>query len=162
MVQASSLASAHVEGRRLLRQSALKPLITPARDPKQADFVFILGRGSGPRGLEMAAACRGVDSQVLASILDPFRSIFVDWTSYVGHWTSYVGHWTSYVGHWTSNVGHWTSPRQKLTKTIEFFVCLSSRPPIPLQSGEGQCHQVLIFTTTSCTQAPRPDPRTPP
>ena len=33
---------------------------------------------SGPRGEKMAAACRGVDSQVLATILDPFRIIFAD------------------------------------------------------------------------------------
>ena len=44
-------------------------------------FLHILGawgRGSGPRGEKMAAACRGVDSQVLATIMDPFRSMFVD------------------------------------------------------------------------------------
>ena len=37
-----------------------------------------LGRGTGPRGEEMAAACPGVDSQVLATILDSFRPIFAD------------------------------------------------------------------------------------
>ena len=37
-----------------------------------------LGRGTGPRGEKMAAACPGVDSQDLATILDPFRTIFVD------------------------------------------------------------------------------------
>ena len=37
-----------------------------------------LGRGTGPRGEKMAGACPGVDSQVLATILDPFRAIFVD------------------------------------------------------------------------------------
>ena len=53
--------------------------ITPARDPKQAvSFFFGGGRGIGPRGLEMAAACPGVDSQDLATILDPFRIIFAD------------------------------------------------------------------------------------
>ena len=36
------------------------------------------GRGTNPRGEEMAAACLGTDSQVLATILDPFRAIFVD------------------------------------------------------------------------------------
>ena len=41
-------------------------------------FWRILGRGTGPRGLEMAAACPGVDSQDLATILDPFRAIFAD------------------------------------------------------------------------------------
>ena len=41
-------------------------------------FWRVLGRGTGPRGLEMAAACLGFDSQVLATILDPFRAIFVD------------------------------------------------------------------------------------
>ena len=38
----------------------------------------VLGRGSGPRGEKMAVACRGTDSQVLATILDPFGAIFVD------------------------------------------------------------------------------------
>ena len=37
-----------------------------------------LGRGTGPRGEKMAAACPGVDSQDLATILDPFRAIFGD------------------------------------------------------------------------------------
>ena len=36
------------------------------------------GRGTGPRGEKMAATCLGTDSQVLATILDPFRAIFVD------------------------------------------------------------------------------------
>ena len=46
--------------------------MTPARDPTQPicpPFWPIF---------EMAAACRGVDSQVLATILDPFRGIFDD------------------------------------------------------------------------------------
>ena len=38
----------------------------------------VLGHGTGPRGQKMAAACPGVDSQDLATILDPFRAIFVD------------------------------------------------------------------------------------
>ena len=38
----------------------------------------VLGRGTGPKGEEMAAACPGVDSQDLTTILDPFRTIFVD------------------------------------------------------------------------------------
>ena len=70
----------------------------PSARPQTGNFLTVvadLGRGTGPRGLEMAAACQGVDSQVLATILDPFRGIFVDWTSYVGQWTLYVGHWTS-------------------------------------------------------------------
>ena len=37
-----------------------------------------LGRGTGPRGEKMAAAFTGTDSEVLATILDPFRAIFVD------------------------------------------------------------------------------------
>ena len=37
-----------------------------------------IGRGTGPRGLEMAVACPGVDSQDLGTILDPFRTIFDD------------------------------------------------------------------------------------
>ena len=44
-------------------------------------FPYILGVldcGSGPKGEKMAAACRGVDSQDLATILDPFGAIFVD------------------------------------------------------------------------------------
>ena len=47
--------------------------------------VFILGyilvafgRGTGPKGEKMAAACPGTDSQVLATILDPFWLIFDD------------------------------------------------------------------------------------
>ncbi len=38
----------------------------------------ILGCGTGPRGEKMPMACPGVDSQVLATILDPFRAIFAD------------------------------------------------------------------------------------
>ena len=51
--------------------------------------------------------------------------------------------------------------QQKTVKKHRIFVCLSSRPPIPFERGEGQCHQVLIFTTTSRPQAPRtyPPPR---
>ena len=41
-------------------------------------FCRIRGRRSGPRGLEMAAACLRVDSQDLVTILDPFRSISID------------------------------------------------------------------------------------
>ena len=52
----------------------------------------------------------------------------------------------------------WRSLKQKLTKSVE-CLCLSSRPPIPLQSGEGQCHFDCIFTITSRTQAPRNHPR---
>ena len=37
-----------------------------------------LGRGTGPRGEEMAAACPGIDSQDLATILAPLRAIFDD------------------------------------------------------------------------------------
>ena len=37
-----------------------------------------LGRGTGPRGEKMAVACPGVDSQDLATILDPFRTIFAN------------------------------------------------------------------------------------
>ena len=37
-----------------------------------------LGRRTSPRGEKMAAACPGVDSRDLATILDPFREIFVD------------------------------------------------------------------------------------
>ena len=39
-----------------------------------ADF----GRGTGPRGEKMAGRFTGVDSQVLATILDPFRVIFAN------------------------------------------------------------------------------------
>ena len=38
---------------------------------------MIFGRGTGPRGEKIAAACPGVDSQDLATILDPFRTFFV-------------------------------------------------------------------------------------
>ena len=41
-------------------------------------ILAILGRGTGPRGEKMAAARLGVDSQELATILDPFRTIFGD------------------------------------------------------------------------------------
>ena len=36
------------------------------------------GPGTGPRGEEMAGRSLGTDSQDLATILDPFRAIFVD------------------------------------------------------------------------------------
>ena len=38
----------------------------------------VLGRGTGPKREEMAGRTWGVDSQDLATILDPFRAIFVD------------------------------------------------------------------------------------
>ena len=38
----------------------------------------VLGRGTGPKGEEMAGTSSGTDSQDLASILDPFGAIFVD------------------------------------------------------------------------------------
>ena len=41
-------------------------------------MLAVLGRGTGPRGLEMAVAFMGADSQVLATILDPFRTYFVN------------------------------------------------------------------------------------
>ena len=41
-------------------------------------ILAVLGRGTGPGGEKMAVACPGVDSQVLAIILDPFRAIFAD------------------------------------------------------------------------------------
>ena len=41
-------------------------------------ILAVLGRGTGPKREEMAVACSGVDSQGLATILDPFRAIFVD------------------------------------------------------------------------------------
>ena len=41
-------------------------------------ILAVLGRGTGPRGEKMAAACPGTDSQDLATILDPFRAIFAD------------------------------------------------------------------------------------
>ena len=45
---------------------------------KFPDFCRIFCRGTGPRGLEMAAACLGVESEDLGAILDPFRTIFDD------------------------------------------------------------------------------------
>ena len=53
-------------------------------------------------------------------------------------------------------------PQKKTVKKHKVFVCLSTRPPIPFESGEGQCHQASIFTTTSRPQAPRTHPRPPP
>ena len=41
-------------------------------------ILAVLGRGTAPKGEKMAAACLGVDSQDLATILDPFQAIFVD------------------------------------------------------------------------------------
>ena len=41
-------------------------------------ILTVLGRATGPRGEKRAAACPGVDSQDLATILDPFRTIFAD------------------------------------------------------------------------------------
>ena len=41
-------------------------------------ILAVLGRGTGPRGEEMAGRSPGVDSQDLATILDPFRAIFDD------------------------------------------------------------------------------------
>ena len=41
-------------------------------------ILVVLGRGSGPRGEKMAAARGGADSQVLATILDPFGASFVN------------------------------------------------------------------------------------
>ena len=37
-----------------------------------------LGRGTGPRGEKMARGSPGTDSQDLATILEPFRAIFVE------------------------------------------------------------------------------------
>ena len=41
-------------------------------------ILAVLGRGTGPRGEKMAGGSPGVDSQDLATILDPFRAIFAD------------------------------------------------------------------------------------
>ena len=41
-------------------------------------ILAVLGRGTGPKGEEMAGRSLGTDSQGLATILDPFRAIFVD------------------------------------------------------------------------------------
>ena len=41
-------------------------------------ILAVLGRGTGPSGEEMAGRSPGTDSQDLATILDPFRTIFVD------------------------------------------------------------------------------------
>ena len=41
-------------------------------------FGGFFGRRTGPRGEKMIVACPGTDSQVLATILDPFRAIFAD------------------------------------------------------------------------------------
>ena len=57
-----------------LRASKVLVLHDPSARPQTGYFLTLvadLGRGSGPRGLEMAAACPGVDSQDLATILDP-------------------------------------------------------------------------------------------
>ena len=41
-------------------------------------FRWALGRGTGPKGDKKAGGFTGTDSQDLATILDPFRTIFVD------------------------------------------------------------------------------------
>ena len=50
--------------------------------------------------------------------------------------------------------------QQKTVKKRSVFVYLSSRPGVSFERGEGQCHQVSIFTTTSRPQAPRVHTRT--
>ena len=71
--------------------------MTPTRDPKQvlrsrtlgpppgqADFKvsgnsgWVLGRGTGPKRFGTTEGFIWVDSQDLATILDPFRAIFAD------------------------------------------------------------------------------------
>ena len=41
-------------------------------------FLRVLGRKSGYKGEKMVLASRGVDSQALATMLDPFGAMFVD------------------------------------------------------------------------------------
>ena len=41
-------------------------------------ILAVLGRGTGPKRQKIAGRSPGVDSQDLATILDPFRAIFVD------------------------------------------------------------------------------------
>ena len=41
-------------------------------------ILAVLARGTGPKREEMAGRSPGTDSQDLATILDPFRAIFVD------------------------------------------------------------------------------------
>ena len=41
-------------------------------------ILAVLGRGTGPKGEKMAGRSQGTDSQDLATILDPFRTIFAD------------------------------------------------------------------------------------
>ena len=41
-------------------------------------ILAVLGRGTGPRAEKMAGRSLGIDSQDLATILDPFRTIFDD------------------------------------------------------------------------------------
>ena len=43
-----------------------------------AYFLPDLGRGTGLRGEKMVGGCSGATSQVLATILDPSRAIFID------------------------------------------------------------------------------------
>ena len=38
--------------------------------------MWISGRGTNPRDLDMRVACHGFDSQDLAAIVDPLRTIF--------------------------------------------------------------------------------------
>ena len=46
---------------------------------RSLDYILAdLGGWTAPRAEKMAGGSRGVDSQDLATILDPFRTIFVD------------------------------------------------------------------------------------
>ena len=53
-------------------------LATVAVDEELGYILVDLGREAGPRGEEISAACPGVDAQDLATILDPFRAIFLN------------------------------------------------------------------------------------
>ena len=77
MANAAGIANAHS-----LRMLALNGITSSGRRGRLIGslgyMLAVLGHGTGPKGEEMAAACPGVDSQDLATILDPFRAIFVD------------------------------------------------------------------------------------
>ena len=92
-----------------------------------------LGRGTVPRSEKMAGGCPGVDSQDLATILDPFWAIFTDLEP--DHLSVLSQQQTSVLSQQKTSVlsqqqtsaasevawRSWRGLGQKLTKTIEFF-----------------------------------------
>ena len=63
----------------LSQRSKISRRRAPGRPSREFGlYLTVLGRGTGPRGENMAGRFMGTDSQHLATILDPFRAIFVN------------------------------------------------------------------------------------